>query len=92
MSWGYKLKVVDDDDDDDDDDDNHDNHENFFCMVVQWMVIILISSSCDHCNRSSPSRISDTFLARSEFKLSWMKLCSSDNHYTTPQLCFVESY
>ena len=50
-------------------------------------------SSRDQCQRSSPSRISD--MPRSgfepEFRLWWMKLCSSDNHYTTvkkPLYCF----
>ena len=89
MSWGSKLEV-DDDDDDDGNDDDHDIH--FFWMFIQQKVVSIISGSRDHCNRSSPSRISDTLLARSEFRLSWMKFCSSDNHYTTPQLCFVGGY
>ena len=89
MSWGSKLEV-DDDDDDDGNDDDHDIH--FFWMFIQQKVVSIISGSRDHCNRSSPSRISDTLLARSEFRLSWMNLCSSDNHYTTPQLCFVGGY
>ena len=61
---------------------------NCFCgMVDQWKAFSLISSR-DHCQRSSPSRISDTpsrvwACAEPEFRLSWMKLCSSDNHYTT---------
>ena len=45
-----------------------------------------------HCQRSSPSRISNTNLQHAasriwtctelEFSLSWMNLCSSDNHCT----------
>ena len=42
-----------------------------------------------HCQRSFPVRIFDTLWARfesvqkSEFRFSWMKLCSSDNNKTT---------
>ena len=42
-----------DDDDDDDDDDGDDADELFCCMIFSW----------DHCQRSSPSRISDTLHA-----------------------------
>ena len=54
MSWGSKLKV--EDGDDDDNDDRHDIY--LFRMFVQRKVVSLFSSSRDHCNRSSPSRIS----------------------------------
>ena len=39
--------------DDDDDDDGDDDDELFCCMIFSW----------DHCQRSSPSRISDTLHA-----------------------------
>ena len=47
-----------------------------------------IISSWDHCQRSSTARIFDTPRARFEPELRpwWMRLCSSDNHYTTAQL------
>ena len=49
-----KFSVNDDDDDDDDDDD-----ELFLCMVERQKAFSLFSSR-DHCQRSSPWRISDT--------------------------------
>ena len=56
-------------------------------MVEQRNAFSLVSSR-DHCLRSSPSRISDTPQTGLEpapkFRISWMKLCSSDNH------CIVE--
>ena len=45
-------------------------------------------SSRDHCQRSSPSWISQHVASRAwtctepEFRIIWMKLCSSDNHYS----------
>ena len=73
ITWFFTCLIFDDDDDDDD--------ELFFSLI----------SSRDHCQRSSPSRISDKpsrvwTCAEPEFRLSWMKLCSSDNHYTTTPL------
>ena len=62
---------------------------NCLCGMVDRRKAFGLISSRDHCQRSSPSRISDTPRAgfEPEFRLSWMKLCSSDNHYTTaPQL------
>ena len=61
---------------------------NCFCGMVDRRKAFSLISSRDHCQRSSPSRISDTLsrvwtCAEPEFRLSWMKLCSSDNHYTT---------
>ena len=60
---------------------------NCFCGMVNWRKVFSLISSRDHCQRSSPSRISDTpqaqTCAESEFRLSWMKLCSRAGHYTT---------
>ena len=60
---------------------------NCFCGMADRRKAFSLISSRDHCQRSSPSRISDTpsrlwTCAEPEFRLSWMKLCSSDNHYT----------
>ena len=51
---------------------------NCFCCIVDWW-------NRGHYQRSSPWRISDTLQTRFELDLSlrWMKLCSSDNQYTT---------
>ena len=43
--------------DDDDDDDE------LFCGMVDQRKAFSLISSCDHCQRSSPSRISDTLQA-----------------------------
>ena len=56
-------------------------------MVDQRKAFRLISSR-DHWQRSSPSWMSDITLAgfeyaQNKFRLCWMILCSSDNHYTT---------
>ena len=64
---------------------------NCFCGMLDRRKAFSFISSRDHCQRSSPSRISDTpsrvwTCAEPEFRLSWMKLCSSDNHYTTAPL------
>ena len=61
---------------------------NCFCGMVDRRKAFSFISSRDHCQRSSPSRISDTLsrvwtCAEPEFRLSWMKFCSRDNHYTT---------
>ena len=58
---------------------------NCFCGMVDRRKAFSLISSRDHCQRSSPSRISDTPRAgfEPEFRVSWMKLCCSDNHYTT---------
>ena len=77
---------------------------NCFCGMVDWQKAFSLISSQDHCQRSSPSRISGTLQARFELAQNlssgflewscalvitttpwhhcWMKLCSSDNHYT----------
>ena len=60
---------------------------NCFCGMVDRRKAFSLISSRDHCQRSSPSRISDT--PRAGFEpaqnlssgFCWMKLCSSDNHY-----------
>ena len=58
---------------------------NCFCGMVDRRKAFSLISSREHCQRSSPSQISDTRGAgfEPEFRLSWMKMCSSDNHYTT---------
>ena len=62
---------------------------NCFCGMVDRRKAFSLIFSWDHCQRSSPSRISDTPQAmvwtyrEPEFRLIWMKLHSSDNHYTT---------
>ena len=62
---------------------------NCFCGMVDWRKVFSLISSRDHCQRSSPSRIFDTpragfeACAEPEFRLCWMNLCSSHNHYTT---------
>ena len=60
---------------------------NCFCGMVDRRKAFSLISSRDNCQKSSPSRISNTpsrvwTCAEPEFRLSWMKLCSSDNHYT----------
>ena len=59
---------------------------NCFCGMVDRRKAFSLISSRDHCQRSSPLRISDMpsrvwTCAEPEFRLSWMKLCSSHNHY-----------
>ena len=59
---------------------------NFFCGMVDRRKTYSRISSQDHCQMSSPSRISASRIwatAEHEFSLRWMKLCSSYNHYTT---------
>ena len=63
---------------------------NCFCGMVDRRKAFSLIFSWDHCQRSSPSRISDTpqamvwtYREEPEFRLIWMKLHSSDNHYTT---------
>ena len=48
----------DDDYDDDDDDDDDDMMTNRFCGMVDQRKAYRLISSCDHCQRSSPLRIS----------------------------------
>ena len=50
------MQGLNDDDDDDDDDDDYDE---LFCGMVYRQKILSRISSWDHCQRSSPSRISD---------------------------------
>ena len=70
--------------------------ELFLCYDWSTKGVYNLISSQDHCQRSSPSWISVMLQAGFEpvqnlsFRLSWMKLCSSDNHYTTvPWSCAV---
>ena len=60
---------------------------NCFCGMVDRRKAFSLISNRYHCldQRSSSSRISDTPQAgfEPELRLYWMKLCSSDNHYTT---------
>ena len=65
------------------------------CLCRWWWIVFVVwltderrslISSWDHCQRSSPSQISDIPRASfwwKKFRLWWMKLCSSDNHCTT---------
>ena len=61
---------------------------NCFCGMIDLRKAFSLISSRDYCQRSSPSRISDSPGAGFEpaqnhvQNLSWMKLCSIDNHYT----------
>ena len=52
---------------------------NYLCGMANREKAFSLISCRDCCQRSSPSRI----CAEREFRLCWMKLCSSDNHYTT---------
>ena len=64
---------------------------NCFCGMVDRRKTFSLISSLDYSHWSSPSWISDTpqktiwTCAEPEFRLSWMNLCSSDNHYTMAQ-------
>ena len=72
---------------------------NCFCNMVDQRKVFSSISSWDHCQRSSPSPISGTHRAGFEPAqnlslslrtwLSRMKLCSSDNHYTTAPQVFM---
>ena len=61
---------------------------NCFCGMVDQRKALSLISNQDHCQRSSPSWISNTLQAGFEpaHEPAWMKLCSSDNHYTTTPL------
>ena len=81
---------------------------NCFCGMVDRRQAFSLISSWDHYKRSSPSRISEHPASRiwtcaePEFRLSWRKLCSSDNHYTMvplgvadkhfPKPCFINPF
>ena len=58
---------------------------NYFWGMVDRQKTFSLISSRDHCQTSSPSRISNTprriwTCTEPEFKLCWMKLCGSYNH------------
>ena len=61
---------------------------NCFYGMVDWQKAFSLIFSWDHCQRSSPSRISNTpwTCAEPEHRLCWMNLCSNDNHCTTAPL------
>ena len=64
---------------------------NYFCGMVDRQKTFSLISSRGHCQRSSPSRIWHAASrvwpsTEPEFRLSWMKSFSSDNHYTTEKL------
>ena len=61
---------------------------NCFCGMIDQQKAFSLISSPDHCQRSSPSQISHMQQAGFEpaQNLSWMKLCSSNNHYTTASI------
>ena len=74
--------------DDDDDDDDDDNEELFFWY--DWPtkgVYALFQAGTivrDSYHRKSPTRHKqDLTCTESELRLCWIKLWSSDNHYTT---------
>ena len=66
---------------------------NWFCGMIDRREIFSLISSRGHCQRSSPSRIVTGVWTHAEhkFRLSWMKLCSSRNHYTTAPHSFKYS-
>ena len=47
-------------DEEDDDDDDDDDDDKLFCDIVDRRKAFSLISSRDHCQRSSPLRISDT--------------------------------
>ena len=55
---------------------------NCFCGMVDQRKTFSLISSRDHCQKSSPWTWVQNLSAEPQFRLSWMKLCSSDNHYT----------
>ena len=59
----------------------------FFCGMVDQRKVFSLISSRDHCQRSSPSRTSDTpragFKPAQNLASGFFRLCNSDNHYTT---------
>ena len=62
-----------------------------FCGMADQRKTFSLISSQDHSQRYLPSRIFGTpsriwTCAEPEFRLCWMKFCSSDNHYTTAPL------
>ena len=65
---------------------------NCFCGMADRRKVLSLISSWDHCQRFSPSRISNPpragfgTCAEPEFRPSLMKLCSSDNQYITAPL------
>ena len=87
VSFWRNLWQLSEEENDDEDDDNED--DDLFLWYGWTTKAFSFISIRDHCQRSSPSQISDMLLNRvwtcveHEFMLSWMKLCSSDNHYTT---------
>ena len=69
---------------------------NCYCGMVDRRKVSIISSR-DHCQRSSPSQISDATSRiwtwfEPEFRLWWMKLCSSNNHHTRRWAIYGELY
>ena len=61
---------------------------NCFCGMVDRRKAFSLISSRNHSQRPSPLQIPDAAsrvwtYAEPEFRLSWMMLCSCDNHYTT---------
>ena len=64
---------------------------NCFCGMVDRRKAYSLISSWDHCQSSSPSRICSRIwtCAEPEFSTCWMKLCSSDNYYTTASQIYI---
>ena len=68
------------------------HHELFcFCDMLDRRKVLSLISYLEWCQRSSPSQISCTLQKEPGFRFIWMKLCNSDNHYTTSPLS-EESY
>ena len=58
-----------------------------FCGLVDWWKTFSLISSQYHCQRSCIANLWHSMrrvwtCTEPEFRLSWMKLCSSHNHYT----------
>ena len=84
------------DPDDDDDDDDDDVMINCFCGMAEQRKAFRIISSQDHLSeiltianiRRAASRIWTCL--EPEFRLCWMKFCSSDNHFTADLIMFAD--
>ena len=71
-----KLPVVngdDDHDDDDDDDDDDDNEEELFCGMGNRRNFFRLNPCPGHCQRFSPSQISDTPRTGLNLRITWVQ-------------------
>ena len=66
-----------------------------FCGMVDWQKAFSLTSCFDHCQILTITNLWHAVswvwtCTEHEFRLSWMKLCSSHNQYTTvPLLCIL---